>query len=89
MRRGAKVGPAGVLELRDFAHALEGVVRVGEGEFADDDVGLFGAGGGVAGFAGEVGGFGGVGGAPLAYAWTGGVAAAVDPGGLEGGAVLS
>jgi hypothetical protein len=39
--RGAEVRPAGVLELCDFAHALEGLVGVGEGEFADDDVGLF------------------------------------------------
>ena len=52
---GAEVGPAGVVELGDFAEGVEGGVGVGEGDFADDDGGVVGVCGGV-----EGGGGGGV-----------------------------
>lgn len=37
---GAEIGPAGVLELGDFAHGLERLFFVAESEAPDDDVGL-------------------------------------------------
>lgn len=52
MGGGAEVGPVRVLQLCNFAHVLERLPRVGEGEFADDDVGLIGGGRGDIGFAG-------------------------------------
>ena len=45
MRRGPKIGPARVLQLRDFAQGLEWTSGMRKSQFADYDMGDFHAGG--------------------------------------------
>ena len=83
VRGGAEIRPVGVLQLRDFAHGFEGEAFVGEGEAADDDVGLVGGGFFFQLGLGELGAGGG------AFDCCGPLAVAVDAGGFYRGAFFT